>query len=333
MEEKPGGISAHLDLDSFSIDQAVVQAGKRPEGASMVPEDEVGRVLQDSPRVEYQDKFVAFVDLLGFRQIVMRTSRHAGRADDNGFRKDTLSKIHSALTSVPEDDYRDLYATRYLNGEILPSAVKLDVVGFSDTLIFWCDPTCEAFGLMVHAVFQTVREFTIRGFYCRGGIKLGELLSDNLEVDGKRRSMPVMFGPAFIQAYDLEQRQAQEARIIFCNESTKAIKRFREEAKIKYPQLDKFFDDYIFQAHDGPFQMDLFADIRRPDPTASDAVKSTAQTISVQLTLIMDEYTESPSVFKKLLALAKTFNTALADGDARIPGLREYTIDLPKSRN
>jgi hypothetical protein len=322
-----------LDLDHFSIDQSKVEGGFPPAGDSVAPADEVGRVLQDSPRVQYQDKFVAFIDLLGFRQIVMRTSRHTGRADDNGFRKDTLSKVHSALASVPEDDYRDLFSTRYLKGEGTAETLKLGVAGFSDTLIFWCDPNCETFGLMVHAVFQTVREFTIRGFYCRGGIKLGELLIDNPEVDGKRRSMPVMFGPAFIQAYDLEQRQAQDARIIFCNDSTKAIKQYRDDAKVKYPELAQFFDDYIFQAHDGPYQIDIFADIRRPDATSSTAVKSTAETISAQLSNIMDEYTESPSVFKKLLGVAKTFNKALIEGEQIIAGLESYKISTPQSRH
>lgn len=332
MREDGASTSKTLDLDNFSIDQALVNAGALAPGDS-IPKNEVDRVLYDSPRVGYEDKFVAFIDLLGFRQIVMRTSRHTGRPDDNNFRKDTLSKVHSALSSVPEDDYRDLYTTRYLNGAELPPAAQLGVAGFSDTLIFWCDRNCEAFGLMVHAVFQTVREFTIRGFYCRGGIKLGELLIDNREINGKRRSMPVMFGPAFIQAYDLEQRQAQEARIIFCNESTKAIKQYREEAKAKYPELDKFFDDYIFQAHDGPYQIDLFADIRRPDASAADAVISTAKTISSQLNIIMNEYTESPSVFKKLLALAKTFNKALIEGQDQVPGLTAYEILLPRSRH
>lgn len=333
MTEEKSAQSTTFNLFDIVIDQSKVEAGSKTNDTFSAPADEVGRVLQDSPRIEYQDKFVAFIDLLGFRQIVMRTSRHAGRADDNGFRKDTLGKVHSALASVPEDDYRDLFSSVYLDGKGDPETLKLGVAGFSDTLIFWCEPTCETFGLLVHAVFQTVREFTLRGFYCRGGIKLGELLIDNPEINGKRRSAPVMFGPAFIQAYDLEQRQAQEARIIFCNDSTKALRQYRETAKTSQPALAKFFDDYLFQSQDGPWQIDIFADIRRPDITAAEAVKSSASTISMKLCLIMDEYTESPSVFRKLLAVAKTFNKALSEGSEIISGLNEYAVYLPSSRN
>lgn len=324
---------ATVDLATLSIDQRRVDAGSLSQSNTEAPVDEAERVLEDSPRIEYRDKFVAFIDLLGFRQIVMRTSRHAGRADDNGFRKNTLGQIHGALASVPEDDYRDLFSTRYLGGKGDIESLKLGVAGFSDTLIFWCDPGCETFGLLVHAVFQTVREFTLRGFYCRGGIKLGELLIDNIEMDGKKRSTPVLFGPAFIQAYDLEQRHAQEARIIFCNESTKVLKEYQQRAAENLPQLAKFFDDYLFQAQDGPWQIDIFADIRRPDFSAADAVLSTAQTISEKLNTVMDEYTESPSVYRKLLAVAKTFNKAVVEGSATIPALDRHALTLPVSRH
>lgn len=334
MVEKDESVVPSFDLTGIRIDQSKVDAGSISIEGSPRPTEEADRVLEDSPRIKYEDKFVAFIDLLGFRQIVMRTSRHAGRADDNGFRKDTLSKIHSALTSVPEDDYRDLFSTRYLDGDRNSDPLlKLGVAGFSDTLIFWCDKDCETFGLLVHAVFQTVREFTLRGFYCRGGIKLGELLIDHNEINGKKRSMPVMFGPAFIQAYDLEQKQAQEARIIFCNDSTKELKKYCESAEKARPKLAKFFDDYLFQAQDGPWQIDIFADIRRPDASASDALKTSAAQIAEALSTIMAEYTESPSVFRKLLAVAKTFNKALAEGSAIIADLNQYKVYLPAPRH
>jgi hypothetical protein len=332
MASESGDAFNEVDLATLSIDQVKVEAGSQVSPDSSKPADEVERVLQDSPRIEYQDKFVAFIDLLGFRQIVMRTSRHAGRADDNGFRKDTLGQIHGALSSVPEDDYRDLFRARYLGSNDIES-LRLGVAGFSDTLIFWSDPTCEAFGLLVHAIFQTVREFTLRGFYCRGGVKLGELLIDSSEICGKRRSMPVMFGPAFIQAYDLEQRHAQDARIIFCNDSTKALKSYRDDAANRYPLLAKFFDDYLFQATDGPWQIDIFADIRRPDESAAEAVENSAKTIADKLTAIMAEYTESPAVYRKLLAVAKTFNKALEEGSTKIPGLMHHILPLPSARH
>lgn len=310
------------------------------------PGAEAERLLDDSPRINYQDLFIAFVDLLGFRQIVMRTSKHSGHADHTGFRRNTPNEIFGALSSIPEDDYRDLFCTRYLAGQN-PSSVdlKLGVAGFSDTLIFWAEPKPETLGLLIHAVFRTVREFTLRGFYCRGGIKYGEVFIDDSAYKAGIRSTPIMFGPAFMQAYDLERKQANEARIILCNESIRLLNEYKNGAIPK--DLRTFFDDYIFQSMDGPWQIDIFADIRKLHKDEADSVhkdeansvRTTVQMISDQLKRVMTEYTESPTVFKKLLAVAKSFNGALMGAKTDVKSgstfefLKESVVPIPKPRD
>jgi hypothetical protein len=175
-----------------------------------------------------------------------------------------------------------------------------------------------------------VRQFTLRGFYCRGGIKLGELLIDDAGFKAGSRTTPVMFGPAFIRAYELEQKNAGEARIILCNQSTRMLK---EYLTISQPvSLQKFFEDYLFQSKDGPWQVDIFADFRKPKIEEAEALLSQIETIGRKLKRVMDEYTESPAVYRKLLAVATSFNRAIDTGSAVIPKFKDHLIPIPVAR-
>jgi hypothetical protein len=331
MSEQFGPKNLGLDLDNLKLEEVRFDEGLVSAPDEVAPKEEAERVLADSPRLKYDDKFVAFIDLLGFRQIVMRTSRNSGRDDASNFRKDTLARVHGALSSVPEDDYRDLFTSKYLPGRDKDQGLKLGVSGFSDTLIFWCDDRAETFGLLVHAVFQTVREFMLRGFYCRGGIALGELLIDDEAVQNKTRSTPVMFGPAFIRAYDLEQKQAGEARIILCNDATRKLKQYLNEAR-DY-ELTRFLRDYLYQSADGPWQIDIFADIRNAESSHEGTLLPAVATISSKLSEVMDEYVESPTVYRKLAAVARSLNGAITQGSTAIASLNDHKVALPKGRN
>lgn len=294
------------------------------------PSNEADRVLEDSPRVGYQDKFVAFVDLLGFRQIVMRSSKHHEVSDETNFKKETVEGIHSALAGIPHYDYAEYFRPKYLGERWDIPRLSLGVAGFSDTLVFWSDETPEAFGLLIYAVFRTVREFTLRGFYCRGGIKLGELLIDASGFDEGARTTPVLFGPAFVGAYDLEHRNANEARIILCNASTRRLLQYKSDATS--PTLVRFFNEFLFQAKDGPWQIDVFSDFHHPTLDEKDSLLSQATMISAKLRSVLDEYTESPTVFRKLTSVANALNTALEAGGAMLPELLKHKVALPAPR-
>lgn len=320
------------DLQDFSIDDSAITSAVVAD-SNHSPADEAELILEDAPKGDYQELFVAFIDLLGFSQIVMRTSSHSGHADPTGFRRATREEIFAALSSIPADDYRSLFRARYLDDTYTDSQLQLGVAGFSDTIMFWADMRPETFGLLVHAIFQTVRQFTLRGFYCRGGIKLGEVLVDSTGYKSGHRASPIIFGPAVIQAYKLEQRNAESARTILCNNSTQFLNNSCLTSPV--PELLRgFFNDYLFQSADGPWQIDIFADLRAPLEQESETVKNTIATISDKLSRVMAEYTESPAVFRKLLMLAKSFNSALDEAHKRpnFDFMKNYVIALPKGR-
>lgn len=331
MTKKPTPTSTQGDPSSFRIDQKRIDASVEGyESDSAFSQTEAEREAFDAPRGQYEEKLVAFIDLLGFRQIVMRTATLNGKVPDSAEREKTRGAVHAALSSIPRDDYRSLFIPKYLDSMKSDLPLDVGVAGFSDTLIFWCDPRPETFGLLVHAIFRTVREFALKGFYCRGAVKMGEVLIDDAQQKEGTRSTPVMFGPAFIGAYDLEQKNAIDARIIFCNESTRFLRQWRTSAEPL--QLRNFLSEYLFQSKDGPWQIDIFADFRKPQKDDFESLLSQAGMIKKSLEHVMELYTESPAVYRKLLAVVRLFNCALNEATAADDRFNAHKIIAPEPR-
>ncbi len=128
------------------------------------------------PGLCYQEGFVVFVDLLGFRERVRRAGSNAG----------PIREIWDML----QESKRVVETSTQSN---MKGAVALQ---FSDTVV-WCVPVGAHDSLRVLLNWVSSFEMTAftRGLALRGGIARGDIL-----IDG-----PVLFGPALIRAYDLEK--------------------------------------------------------------------------------------------------------------------------------
>lgn len=127
---------------------------------------------------------VLFVDLLGVRE--MNMSQHAARH---------LVALHRAVRLL----HRDFF------GEASPYRSAF----FSDTLVLAAsvdrhtDDTTEVSDLMRQALWLQ-SDLVAEGFFVRGGLSLGSLhVSDQ-----------VLFGPALVEAYELESRATVHPRIV-----------------------------------------------------------------------------------------------------------------------
>ena len=173
---------------------------------------------ENAPAMDYKNRVVAFIDLLGFRELVSMSALHPTYADhiysflkeiqarevDEGIYGDTqIFKLDGSA-----DDGKPAKALE--NKAAIVQELKDDwhiaITQFSDSLVLSCKAN-NGFACMLLLKFiskLTLSAFS-HGFLLRGGITQGLLIH---EEGGP------LFGPAFIEAYAMESKQAKWARIL-----------------------------------------------------------------------------------------------------------------------
>lgn len=179
----------------------------------------------------YQERFIAFIDLLGFGKIVERSADEAGLTE----------KILEALLSIqPEAIHEDAYAS--INVELVPpeelEAVKevahhfnqavhalnpVMISYFSDSLVISApkEDVISSQTILDIVAKLSVRLWNDHSLLLRGGLTLGKLLH--------KQNGP-LFGPAMNRAYLLESEMAKYPRILIddnCYQAYKGVETFR----------------------------------------------------------------------------------------------------------
>lgn len=182
------GLKKNAALD---VDQAI-QAARR-EGEKQRRLRAQYRKAHASPRQTLS--FVAFVDVLGVRQMMLTAE------DDE--RALLLERLRGAYTAALPD-LRDLMgADREAGGT---------VNCFTDNIVIthpvWPREgafTEQSIGAMVIALTYLQMGFALHGFFLRGGIDVGEVYVDD----------DMVFGDALLNAYQAESQAARDPRIVF----------------------------------------------------------------------------------------------------------------------
>lgn len=143
--------------------------------------------------VGYTDSFVAFIDILGFKNYILN--------NNFTFAKDLFNDIRNFANQLLKS-HNDVFTKEML------STVTLNII--SDSIVISVPKTTkyslEMLLLAINTiVFNVLREY---GLICRGGIAEGYFHSDN----------EIAFGPALVAAYNLENSVAVYPRIVFTRE-------------------------------------------------------------------------------------------------------------------
>lgn len=163
----------------------------------------------------YENRFIAFIDILGFGAFV----------ESSGNDKNIQEKIFEALNSIQSDKLsEDLYAR--VNEELIPpeelQAVKeiahvfaqagkaanpVTITYFSDSLVISAlENDVIASQLVIDLVIKLkIQMWSDHGLLIRGGITLGKLT----HIEGGP-----LYGPAMNRAYYLESKEAKYPRVL-----------------------------------------------------------------------------------------------------------------------
>ena len=271
--------------------------------------------------LSYKKRIVAFIDIMGFKDIVSES--------ENNIRK--LKSIVEALEFLKTWEVPDKWSTEFI--EIEESAQKKGVHNFSTSREIRC--TCFSDSVVVsvlatsdnvNEVFSTLltniafigAELISEGILIRGGMTIGNLIH---EKDG------TVIGQAFIDAYELENSSAIYPRIIVSD---------RLIEQLNYPILRKSdsypYHQYLARFEDGCVgitQLKYYQVLQSWDKMSQEKLKQ--ELVKAKLTIIngLDQSFENPSVYKKFLWLKKQYENLIILNEGvkeKMPSISENTI-------
>lgn len=163
----------------------------------------------------YEDRLVAFVDLLGFSNKVANSGRGEDLSEIFGVINDYSSEnwLRSLFSGFSRGDKQPLQGKDYIQ---LHDRYPILVTQFSDSFVFSArladEHACRYFPFLLGGLIEKSLEY---GFLVRGGVAAGQLI---------HHSNGPLFGPAFLKAYELESKMAVYGRIIFDTSALEHVK-------------------------------------------------------------------------------------------------------------
>lgn len=201
-------------------------------------------LLQCVNQMKYEQRIVAFIDILGFKSLLDETVDNDG--NDNEEKIDSVISAYQSIRDVWDLDEKP----KYLNTN---SSESKKVSIFSDSIVvsFKIEAPSEVFYTLLELKWLIMRLLS-RQILCRGAVAIGKFI----------HSENYLFGPALVEAYMLESKAAMYPRIILdwsvvlVGSTNSAMHHsFSEEKEYVQSLLEQdsdgmYYIDYFFKAQD-----------------------------------------------------------------------------------
>lgn len=168
---------------------------------------------------KYSNHLIAFLDVLGIKSLI---EKYSDGDEHNAIDKiERIRKIVETSTAIVQKD-----------------SVRIDFLHISDSVVFVCEPKTIIRLIELLSTIQ-MRVITECQFLLRGAITIGDAIAEDYA--------RFIVGPAYIQAFQLQEDDAIYPRIIVDKSVTKKIKEYKLPIN-NYLQQDsdkEYFVDYI----------------------------------------------------------------------------------------
>lgn len=247
----------------------------------------------------YEERLVAFIDILGFKSMVSASEVNS----------DEFDKIYMALTkfnrltrsSKWRDDLVEVEESAQKKGvEQFKLTGRLASTAFSDSIVISVkveDNINQMLSSLVAGISYIGNDLLKSGILIRGGITCGKLLN-------KTNGMVV--GPALIEAYELESNLANYPRIILSDKIIKKLNYPIERKRNSYP-----YHQYLKRFRDGcvGFHQMIYNQVMNSLSSYSyDAQRDDLKTIRDVIVKGLDFSAENPRVVAKYQWMKKEYN-------------------------
>ena len=204
-------------------------------------EDNVIRTKEDADRIFFSEPYFAFLDILGFRELV-KNNEH-----------DYLVDIYKRLVNYQVEFYKQ-YSTK--RAEALKERLKeyyepngLRLVNISDSIMLWTDNSKEG------ALYEIVTAVQmILGISMSVGIPLrGAIVKGNVEIMDQKESLSIV-GKGLVHAYEMESRQ-QWSGCIIDNSIFEYLNSLNRVVGNKQSNISLEKADWLVRKHPVPFKL------------------------------------------------------------------------------
>lgn len=254
-----------------------------PEPEGPVSEDARGH---QPAAAGYRDKYVAFVDILGFAELV----READKDEDR------LAAVVDALNTV--------------STVAPPSHAETGLMSqnFSDSLILSAHATPDGLWHLLLTLDRLSWNLLCIGILARGGVAHGRIHHDE----------KIVFGVGVNEAYRLESTVAKFPRIIVSRHVFKNATDYATSNEVANVYLARLIRD-----DDGVWFINYLSDLEAfahqnapTDELRKSSWYSAGEVIREQLQRQLDEMIDRPEVYAKLAWMANYWNRRLTDNEA-----------------
>jgi len=188
---------------------------------------------------QYEDRIIAFIDILGFRALINETVK------DNVIQQEKLNDLVEVLTLIKKE-----FGKVHKDAELPYSFM---ITYFSDSIVLSVKRH-NNIGLLT--IFEILKRIQIklieRKILLRGGVVVGKLIhQDNL-----------ILGPAMIEAYDLENKSALYPRITIDPDVMEMSVKEHELADNLFAIKDYDYQKTFEIDFDNTYYIDYFSDVK-----------------------------------------------------------------------
>ena len=246
--------------------------------------------LQDTGETLLRPSVVAFLDILGYRDMVLE-------AEKSGTGQQFLSLLHRTLKAAvnklrdPLAEEDELFKSSLLTKDLHK------VVSFTDNIVIGYPISGDAeseLGFICHDLANFQLTMVKAGFFIRRAISLGHVYIDDF----------VVYGRGLIDAYDAEVDKARDPRIILTDSAQAAVKRH-----LRYytnpahaPQIRDLYRDA-----DGQFLLNYIDETMIAEDELGPDFESISQH-KVAVENKLKDYTDQPPLWSKYAWVANYHN-------------------------
>lgn len=247
----------------------------------------------------YEARYIAFIDILGFKEIVRGSLQQRNASTSTS----SLNSIFNALNI----DFRGLIGDYDSQSGVTSSDLRVNT--FSDFVVISCRETEAGLDLLLFVVWCVIRDWLSKGYLSRGGITKGPVTHIGGDSDYKPG---MVFGPAFIDAYTLEQEVADFPRVVLSKSVRSDVQKYRANGEGTISAIKKL----VTKCEDGPMSIDTFGHLRNDGfQFLGNDHKDEATQFHSTLTHQLDHGADRPRWYRKTTWLVCEFNKAIAGTD------------------
>lgn len=269
--------------------------------------------------LKYEQRIVAFIDILGFKEIIKQSEKDTSKIEllysVLDFLKgwETSDKWDLKFAEIEEDAQKKGVANFDIRG-------KTNTTSFSDSIVVSVkvdNNVNEMTSTLVVNLAYIGALLIEKGILFRGGLTIGNIIhNDNGTV----------FGQALIDAYYLETKSAKYPRIVLSDKLIRELNYPLETKRNRYPYhqyIDRFADGCI-----GFHQMIYYQVIESWTEMTSEKMISSLANVRKTIIDGLDSSFENPDVFEKYKWLKEQYNKLIILSDFNFNGKTDENIKM-----